>query len=119
MARKVGDLTYVPPKLTKNSSTYKWLELFILCLRQKVGVCNCPLDYAVCDVPVVAAIYPPLKPNEPHSTDHGGSIKEDMIARMSHAHPLFKVDNGTVFELIKNAVHGIAIAASITPFHCE
>jgi hypothetical protein len=34
---------------------------------------------------------------------------------MSHAHPLFKVDNGTVFELIENAVCGTAIAASIAP----
>ena len=90
MARKVGDSTFVPPKLTKNFSTYKWLELFILCLRQKVGVCNCPLEYVVCDVAVVAAICPPVKPNEPHSTEHGKSIEGNMIARMSHAHPLFQ-----------------------------
>jgi hypothetical protein len=119
MARKVGDSTYVPPKLTKNFSTYKWLELFILCLHQKVGVCNCPLEYVVCDVAVVAAICPPVKPNEPHSTEHGGSIEGDMMARMSQAHPLFKVDDGTVFELIKNAVRGTAVAASIAPFCCK
>ncbi len=119
MARKVGDSTYVPPKLTKNFSTYKWLESFVLCICQKVGVRNCPLDYVVCDVPMVAAICPPLEPNEPHSTEHGGSIEGDMIACMSHAHPLFKVENGAVFELIKNAVRGTAIAASIAPFHCE
>jgi hypothetical protein len=119
MARKVGDLTYVPPKLTKNFSTYKWLELFVLCLRQKVGVCNCPLESIVLDVAVVSVICPSLEPNEPHSKEHGGSIEGDMIARMSHAHPLFKVDNGAVFELIKNAVRGTAIAASIVPFCCE
>jgi hypothetical protein len=119
MARKVGDLTYVPPKLTKNFSIYKWLELFVLCLCQKAGVRNCPLEYVVCDVAVVAAICPPLKPNEPHSTEHGGSIKGDMIAHMSHAHPLFKVDNGPVFELIKNAVHRTAITASTAPFFRE
>jgi hypothetical protein len=42
-----------------------------------------------------------------------------MIAHMSHAHPLFKVDNGAVFELIETAVGGTAVAASIAPFHCE
>jgi hypothetical protein len=42
-----------------------------------------------------------------------------MIAHMSHAHPLFKVDNGAVFELIKNAVRGTAIAALIVPFQRE
>ncbi len=90
MVRKVGDSTYVPPKLTKNFSTYKWLELFILCLHQKVGVRNCPLEYVVHDVAVVAAISLLLKPNEPHSTEHGESIEGNMIARMSHAHPLFQ-----------------------------
>ena len=33
MARKKGDSLYVPPKLTKNFSTHKWLESFVLCLR--------------------------------------------------------------------------------------
>jgi hypothetical protein len=113
MARKAADSTYVPPKLTKNFSTYKWLELFVLCLCQKVGVCNCPLEYIVCDNAVVTAICPPLQPFEPHLAEHSGSIKGDMIAHVSHAHPLFKVDNGAVFELIKNAVCGTAIAASI------
>jgi hypothetical protein len=42
-----------------------------------------------------------------------------MIMRMSHAHPLFKVDNGAVFELIETAVRGTAVAASIAPFRCE
>jgi hypothetical protein len=42
-----------------------------------------------------------------------------MIARMSHAHPFFKVDNGAVFELIEMAVQGPAVAASIAPFRCE
>jgi hypothetical protein len=116
MARKVGDSTYVPPKLTKNFSTYKWLESFVLCLCQKVGVRNCPLEYLVHDVAVVAAICPPLEPFEPHLAENGGSIMGDMIALMSHAHPLFKVNNGAVLELIKNAVCETAIAASIVPF---
>jgi hypothetical protein len=42
-----------------------------------------------------------------------------MIKHMSHLHPLFKVDNGAVFELIETAVHGTAISALIAPFNCE
>jgi hypothetical protein len=42
-----------------------------------------------------------------------------MIMRMSHAHPLFRVDNGAVFELIEMAVRGTAVAASIAPFRRE
>jgi hypothetical protein len=116
LARKTGDSTYVPPKLTKTFSTYKWLESFVLCLCQKVGVRNCPLEYVVCKIGLVAAACCPLKPNEPHLLVHGGSIEGNMIVRMSHTHPLFKVDNGAVFELIENSVCGTAIAASIAPF---
>jgi hypothetical protein len=54
MAWKVGDSAYITPKLTKNLSTYKWLESFDLCLCQKVGVRSCPLEYVVHDDAVVA-----------------------------------------------------------------
>jgi hypothetical protein len=43
MARKVGDSTYVPPKLTKNFSTYKWLEPFVLFVR-RLGYVSAPLS---------------------------------------------------------------------------
>jgi hypothetical protein len=65
---------------------------------------------------VVAAICPPLELFEPHMAEHVGSINGDMIAHMSHAHPLFKVDDGAVFKLIENAICGTAIAASIASF---
>ncbi len=78
-----------------------------------------PLEYVVREIGLVAVACPPLEPNEPHSLVHGGSIEGDMIARMSHTHPLFKVDNGAVFKLIKNSVRGTAIAASIAPFHSQ
>jgi hypothetical protein len=116
MARKTGDSFYVPPKLTKNFSTHKWLESFVLWLRQKVGVRNCPLKYVVRELATVAVLAPPLEAGEPHSEEHGGSIEGDMIARMSHLHSLFKVDNGVVFELIKTAVRGTPVAALIAPF---
>jgi hypothetical protein len=119
MARKVGDSSYIPPKLTKNFSTHKWLESFVLCLHQKVGVRECPLEYVVREVAAMAAVPPPLLAGEPHSEVHGGSIEGNMIMRMSHAHPLFRVDNGAVFELIEMAVRGTAVAASIAPFRRE
>jgi hypothetical protein len=119
MARKVGDSSYIPPKLTKKFSTHKWLELFVLCLRQKVGVRECPLEYVVREVTAVATVPLPLLAGEPHSEVHGGSIEGNMIMRMSHAHPLFKADNGAVFELIETAVQRTAVAASIAPFHYE
>jgi hypothetical protein len=64
----------------------------------------------------MAPVAPPLLVGEPHSEEYGGSIEGDMIVHMSHAHPLFKVDNSAVFELIKTAVRGTAISASIASF---
>ncbi len=116
LARKVGDSTYAPPKLTKNFSTYKWLELFVLCLCQKIGMHHCPLEYVVRDILAVPVVAPPLEPLKLHSIEHGGSIEGNMIARMSHGHPLFKAGNGAIFELIKNLVRGTVIAALIAPF---
>jgi hypothetical protein len=85
MARKKGDSSYVSPKLRKNFSTHKWLESFILCLRQKVGVRDCPLEYVVRELATVAVLAPPLQAGEPHSEEHGGSIEGNMIAQMLHS----------------------------------
>ncbi len=38
------------------------------------------------------------------------------MARMPHNHPLFKVDNGLTFKMIKMSVHGHDVAAMIAPF---
>ena len=85
-----------------------------VCLRQKVGVCDCPLKYVVRELATVAVLAPPLQAGEPHSEEHGGPIKGDMIAQMLHLHSFFKVDNGVVFNLIETTVHGTPI-----PFCCN
>jgi hypothetical protein len=36
---------------------------------------------------------------------------------MTHNHPLYKVDNGSVFDMIKIAVRGHDVAATTTPVH--
>ena len=90
MARKVGDSSYIPPKVTKKFSTHKWLELCVLCLHQKVRVRAYPLEYAVCELATVTVLAPPpLLAGEPHSEEHGGSIKGNVITRMLHSHPFF------------------------------
>jgi hypothetical protein len=95
---------------------HKWLESFVLCHRQKVGVRDCPTEYVVPELATVAVLAPPLQAGEPHSEEHGGSIEGNVIAQMSHLYSRFKVDNVAVFELIETAVRGTPIAASIAPF---
>jgi hypothetical protein len=36
---------------------------------------------------------------------------------MTHNHPLYKVDNGSVFDMIEIAVRGHDVTATIAPFH--
>jgi hypothetical protein len=101
MERKKEDMG-LPPKLTKSSSVYKWLESMGLYLRKKVGVCNAPLSYAICLNSNVPAIAPPCQSGEPHSKMYK-LIEGDLTACLLHTHTLFKVNNGTVFDLLESS----------------
>jgi hypothetical protein len=54
---------------------------------------------------------------DPHSVETG-SIEGDLTltARMTHNHPLYKGDNGSVFDMIEIAMRGHDVAATIAPF---
>ena len=69
----------------------------VLYLGQKVGVRNAPLTHVVRARAILPAVPPPLQVCEPHSEQHE-SIEGDLIARMTHNHALFKVDNGAVYD---------------------
>ena len=63
----------------------------------------------------VSPVPPPLQPDEPFS-EINGSVEGEMIARLSHTHPLFKSDNGQVFDVIEAALCGTSISPSIAQF---
>ncbi len=115
MERKKADHGQ-PPKLTKNQAVHKWVDLFVLHLSQKVGVCNAPLDYIIRAIAAIDPIPPACQVGDPHSIETG-SIDGDLTARMPHNHPLFKVDNGMTFDMIEMSVRGHDVAATIAPFH--
>jgi hypothetical protein len=104
-----------PPKLTKNQAVHKWVDLFILYLSQTVEVCNAHLDYIVRAIAAVDATPPACQLGDPHSMETG-SIDGNLTACMPHNHPLYKVDNGLVFDLIESTVCGHNVAAMIAPF---
>jgi hypothetical protein len=104
-----------PPKLTKTQAVHKWADLFVLHLSQKVGVCNTPLDYVVRAIARVDPTPPACEPGDPHSGETG-SIDGNLPACMPHNHSLYKVDNGLTFDMIKVAVQGHEVAATIAPF---
>ena len=103
------------PKITKGLNIMRWSESFKDYLRQCFGVRTIPLIYVVRDDETVPATIPPLATGQPHS-ELAGSIEEELIARASHAHALFREDNGLVYFKLEAATRGTSYAASIKPF---
>ena len=64
------------------------------------------------NVPVAA---PPLANNRPHSTIHG-SVEDELVARASHDHSLFRDDNSQVYYYLEEATRTTSYAASIKPY---
>ena len=80
-----------------------------------VGVRNIPLAYVVrpnvaVTMPITAQIT-----SQPYTEEHG-SIEDDMVARASHNHGLFKDDNASVYYKLEEATRSTTYAASIQPF---
>ena len=61
-----------------------------------------PLAYVIRINPQVPGIAPTLAPSQPHSTEHG-SVEEELIARASHTHALFRDDNSVVYYHLEKA----------------
>ena len=93
------------------------MDAFTLYLTQKVGVCNAPVAYVVGVIAAVDPTPPARQAGDPHSVETG-SIEGDLAARMTHLHPLYKVDNGMVYDMIEYAVRGHDVPATIAPFCC-
>ena len=103
------------PKLTKGMPVYKWLESLMNHLAQLIGVRHAPLAYIVRDEAAVNPVPPALLAGEPFAEVYG-SVEGEMIARLSHAHPLYKSDNGQVFDVIESALRGTALSPSIAQY---
>ena len=93
----------------------KWTEPFQDFLNRKIENQNIPLAYIIHEVPNPPAAAPPLAPGQPHSLEYG-SVEEELIARVSHAHALFCNDNSDLYFLLEVATQGTQYAASIKPF---
>ena len=103
------------PTITKALPIIKWTEAFQDFLHKVIGARMIPLAYVIRTDPQVPGIAPTLAPNQPHSTEHG-SVEEELIARASHTHALFRDDNSVVYYHLEKATRGTSYAASIKPF---
>jgi hypothetical protein len=113
--RKKEDAPAVP-KITMDLPVIVWVEAFEVYLQRRIGARTIPLSYVTREIvdPVTPA--PVVLWDLPHSEEHG-SIEEELVARASHSHPLFREDNGEVFYLLEEATRSTQYIASIKP--CE
>ena len=102
------------PSMSKTVGIVKFLEAYENYSMHKVGVRNAPIAYVIRESEVVPAA-PALATGQPHSAEHG-SIKDEMIARLSHQHALFRDDNAAVYDDLEEATRGTKYAASIASF---
>ena len=103
------------PVLHRNFAIERWIESYINYSDQRIGVRMCPLSYVLRDEAAVPAPAPNLEVRVPYSALHG-SIKAEMVARYSHTHALFAVDNASIFDDIEEATRGSKYSATISPF---
>ena len=83
-------------------------------MRAIIGMHAAPLLYVICDLELVPPAIP-LAIDQPHSVEHG-AVEDELIARTSHSHPLFRNDNGEVFDLLETSLCGTNYSATIVQF---
>ena len=103
------------PKITKRLVIIKWTEALDDFLHCKIGRRMIPLAYVTRATATAPGACPPRATDMPHSTQHG-SVKADLVARVSHTHPLYRDDNSTVYYYLEEATWTTSYAASIKPF---
>lgn len=103
------------PKITKTLGVMKWCEAFVDYVHRLVGARTIPLAYVIREDAVVPAVCQPIDPGHPHAAEYG-SIEDELIARASHEHPLYKTDNASVYYKLEESTRGTAYAASIKPY---
>ena len=114
-AKKKHGETLDVPVVGANLGIVKWIEAYTSYASQYVGVRDAVLLYIIRDEVAVAAVAPPLAPNETHSIEHG-SIMQEMVHRFSHAHALFAYDNSKVWDDLELATRNTKYSSSIAPF---
>ena len=99
------------PCITKSNQPLKWTDTFKDWSMNTFGVRNAPLAYVIRDtVSVLQETRPagdtttsidPLLDDKSHGKS--GSVLDDLVARLSHTHPLYKSDNAKVYSALEEA----------------
>ena len=103
------------PLITRTLTVLKWTGPFRDFMSRVIGVRTIPLSYVIRPEAAVPNVAPALAANQPHSTEFG-SVEAELVARASHGHALYRVDNASVYHYIEEATRDTMYAPSIKPF---
>ena len=96
------DKPKVPKLNPKNSPTICWLKSFVDMLQRSFGTRLVPFSYVVRDEAMVPQPAPPAATGMRYAVCFD-TMMEEMIARTTHSHHLFLMDNKAVFHLLEEA----------------
>ena len=111
--KKNDELTL--PTISRTLPIVPFFEAYDTFVDEFVGQAGCPIQWIYRENAAVVMPPPNQDADQPYSTVHG-SVAEEMVARLSHAHPLFRVDNATGYSQLVTATLGTSYASTIAPF---
>ena len=98
----------------KNNTPLKWIESFKDCLFRTYGIRKAPLLYMIRDlVTVPTEVEDPLLVGKAYGSSD--SIIDEIFAHLTHADPLFKVNNAAVYSMLEEATRGTVYASTVKP----
>ena len=103
------------PVISQKLFITNFFEAYETFVGNFIGQSGCPLSWIYRQDAAVPAVAPALEADQPFSTEHG-SVSQELVARMSHAHPLFRPDNATGYAQLVTATLGTQYASTIAPF---
>ena len=92
----------------------KWVSVFTDFCGTIIGVRDVPITYVFRSIIVVPDPPSPRLLSKPYSRRHG-SVQAELIARVSHSHPVFNDDRARVFDFVEEATRGTSYSSTITP----
>ena len=103
------------PSVSRSLPIVPFFEAYDTFVGEFIGQAGCPLAWIYRGNVAVAGAAPALAADQPYSTAHG-SVAEEMVARLSHTHPLYRIDNATGYSQLVTATLGTSYASTIAPF---
>ena len=112
------------PCITKSNPPLKWTDTFKDWSLNTFGVRDTPLAYIIRDdIDALPETRPagdtttltdPLAAGNAHGTS--GSIIDDLVARLTHTHPLYKTDNAKVYSALETATRSTTYSSTVKGF---